>query len=759
MSFLFGNNQRGGDENLAYGFGNTSSQQQHPLGTLNKNYTQIIQEEEDRKRREDEEAEAERKRKNAELSPEGTGASTNESPPTSPPRSEAPPPSDDEFTNFVLRRAAKQLGVDFVPGQFSTQNSRNNSPRGAGGKQNSAKDFSVDEKNPFSYHHQGTTSTNNNNHHRHPSPTSGAAHPIDTLKAHHWRDQITVDDVADIPVPRFPSTLKAARRIATVEKRLQEPPPSGLQRFGQFIDCSPEEIARMISLRETSLGETHASVPPLYDVLGDMLLFEGESAQAERYYTTCLQRLELRSTQMQQQEKEDLERLAKGNNAVSRASKLSRFHPSNKSNPNSWLSQATNWSKEVATLNAKLGMLWMNQGKKEASCAAFLRAAELVDPTGFAASFSSGFGGGRGSSIAGNNNNNVRGSSLSPNPSSYRQSSIANEIHNNNVDASSSINGLLLKARPNESLESAHLRQLLTGLPKPVPVKVGGGRRASATAINNNRRARNNSSTNTNGGGVVESDNDGANGAANAGENDEEDQYYDEDYYDPDEPADGIRKRDRGAIANALADRILAGVSGGGGRMNINLNNAKSPTRSIDVQTVLSAPKETDEHFREYIPSRGDSRSQSISNNNNNNIQMLPLGAASTPLQNRANTPVRRPSLPNVVGGGSITNNLNYQNPSNASSPNLHDASSLKNLVDSITQDGRMEDSRRRMRNTLQQSTSPLRAASITSSTAAAGYHHLPLQHNSADTNETLRKTKDLQDIISRIRNRTDLMC
>ena len=710
-----------------------TQQQQHPLGTLNSNYRQLIEEEERQKREAEEAArkELEEKEKAANNSNNNNNnrsasrtATTNDSPPTSPPRSEAPPPSDDEFTNFVLRRAAMQLGVDYVPGQFSHHNSPNNQNQNhrssssmmfqppqsmmmKSQKQQQKKDNNSDQDDQDEEQHQNLEHrsasqqqqqqqqppSSSKHHHHHPTssssaPRGGAAHPIDALKAHHWQEQISVEELGDVPPPRFPSTLKAARRIASVEKRLQEPPPSGLQRFGQFIDCSPEEIARMIDLRETSLGQTHASVAPLYDVLGDMLLFEGDSAQAEKYYNTCLQRLDQRSAHMQKQEKEDLEKLQRKNNTSS-AAKLgvSRFHPSNKTNPNSWFSQASNWTQEVATVNAKLGMLWLQQGKKEAACSAFLRAAELSDPSAmndFGTTTAS-----RAGSTSAQQGGGLYKRGQSPNPSS-----------SSGAAGTGSGSAFTRFGSKNETPEITHLRQLVGGVVAGIAVgsEVRGGGESSSTNTNTNQ------------------------------------------------------PRDRKAIASALADRVLIGL--------------KSPTKTTEVQTVLSSTARTGRggdqqyhhhedpnannnngnfNYDEFAPistSRGGSRSGSQQQQQQNTTG---TSTTSNARITSSSTPLRRSSVsqPNVMHGHSP----------------LHDAHSLRNLVDSITHDGKVEDSRRRMRSSLGQ-LQQAPTGSLSPSRMHHSHHHPSAASaaTSADTNEALRKTKDLQDIISRIRKRTDLM-
>jgi hypothetical protein len=86
----------------------------------------------------------------------------------------------------------------------------------------------------------------------------------------------------------------------------------------------------------------------------------------------------------------------------------------------------------------------------------------------------------------------------------------------------------------------------------------------------------------------------------------------------------------------------------------------------------------------------------------------------------------------------------------------------LQIAVDSIANDGRAEDSRRRMRSQLNQLHG--NTGSLSPQRATGNYHSINIGGSNvvgptqAETNETLRKTKDLQDIISRIRNRSDLM-
>ncbi len=77
---------------------------------------------------------------------------------------------------------------------------------------------------------------------------------------------------------------------------------------------------------------------------------------------------------------------------------------------------------------------------------------------------------------------------------------------------------------------------------------------------------------------------------------------------------------------------------------------------------------------------------------------------------------------------------------SQSAAVNLHDASSLRRLVDSVTHNENTQESARRMRTQLTQ----LQGSSLS-----------PQRRT---VHDTVRKTRDLQDIISRIRNRGDLM-
>ena len=164
------------------------------------------------------------------------GGDTDTSPPTSPPSSAAPF-SDDEFTTLVLRRAASRLGVEYSPGRW----------RG---------------------HVTGASASNPSGHGGHRS-------------------------VSQPPVP--PSLLRSPAQMPDRDRatllamsRTQQLPPPGPQTWALYGDCTVEDIATMIDIRQRALGASHASLVPLYDTMGDRCDVDGQPQVARNHYETAL---------------------------------------------------------------------------------------------------------------------------------------------------------------------------------------------------------------------------------------------------------------------------------------------------------------------------------------------------------------------------------------------------------------------------------------------------------------------------------------
>lgn len=522
----------------------------------------------------------------------------NDSPPTSPPSSEAPPPSDEEFTQFVIRRAAQRLGVDYQPERRISPNRRQPS-------------VSVPRSNTSI----GAAP---------PPPSHGAAHPIDALRAHHWQNQISADELAAAP-PRqkFPTTLKNARGIAVTERRLQDPPPPGLYRFAQFMDCRREEIGRMIELREQSLGESHNSVPPLYDVLGDMMIFtDNDTAQAERYYSIALQRLEQRASLMS----------GAGNGGVAGSGGIAN-KLQHQQQQQQWMRDATSWTQEVAALQAKLGVLWMGQGRKDAAQAAFLKAAQLANP---------------GSDIATQISGNPASSAFGSN------STLMNMLSGR--DGKDGKNGAKAATDP----QTAHLRNLLAGVEK-----------------------------------------------------------------------------DRAQIANALAESILTK------RVAANQSKQHDASAAASGTSTAAGGARTPVSRARSGEAIDNDRGGSVAHSDDDFGGGPPDEAGrswSAPTPTTAAAAATRKRAGSGLGAATPQLATPMRSQSAALAANLHDANSLKRLVDSVTHNEGTEESRRRMRSQLTQ------------------LHGSSLSPQRRTVHDTIRKTKDLQDIISRIRNRSDLI-
>ena len=441
----------------------------------------------------------------------------------------------------------------------------------------------------------------------------GAAHPIDALRAHHWQEQLSASGVpAAPPAPRFPSTLKTARHVAVVERRLQEPPPPGLQRFAQFQECTTEEIARMIELRERSLGEAHSSVPPLYDVLGDMMQFEGDATQAERFYVIALSRLEQRSALMQAQQQQRQQQ-----------------HPTTGAD-SQWLRDATAWSQEVAALQAKLGVMWMQSGRHDAAAAAFMKAAQLASPGAVAAR------------VAGGSGDGARAAGAVA----------LSGLHNNTASASASGGGA--HVRRSESPSALHLRSLLAGVNK-----------------------------------------------------------------------------DKAVIASALSERLLGGAAGRAPASSAFSAVAATGATQRRPSSSVAAGHGDDEDMMGVdacvagAHEGADYSDDDLHLDHRPHSHHAPLTAAAA-----------NPQHQNLHASSAAPMTFATTSPAP-----LHDASSLKRLVDSVAAgDTKAEQSRGRMRAQIAQ------------------LHGGSLSPARRKTNETVRKTKDLQDIISRIRSRADLM-
>lgn len=149
------------------------------------------------------------------------------SPPTSPPSSVAPA-SEDEFTTFLLRRAARQLGVDYTPA--SSSGYRAVAVRGVSS-----------------------------------SPTGRRGGVLANYES------AAAGDASSMAAA--PATAAAAPPLVAA-------------------GASVGDIQHMIAIRSKALGDKHPSVALLFIALGDRFVLDGQSARAEAAYATALERQE-----------------------------------------------------------------------------------------------------------------------------------------------------------------------------------------------------------------------------------------------------------------------------------------------------------------------------------------------------------------------------------------------------------------------------------------------------------------------------------
>ena len=223
------------------------------------------------------------------------------SPPTSPPSSVAPQSEDDEFTSFLIRRAAKQLGVEYS----KQQRGSSGAPPAPGGMPVFTQAMSQAQRQEANY-----------------GVVVGAL-------SHLGEERQLVGSAiraADVPRNSAPASPSASSL-----------PFPGPETSALYAQHTSRELETMLSIRQRALGDDHDGVMVLLDAIGDAHAVKVSSsvpsqanlaaANAEQYYERACQALAVKLTSVESDFNLTSHRLANAGLQHTEALLRARSHP------------------------------------------------------------------------------------------------------------------------------------------------------------------------------------------------------------------------------------------------------------------------------------------------------------------------------------------------------------------------------------------------------------------------------------------------